>query len=104
MQKASRKKPIRYYSAKRRKTYARGDAIDSLTLFDLFGWTCIICKDPIDRRRRCPDWRAATIEHITPLAKGGTHTWDNVAPAHYKCNMDKADFSLDDINGAIMST
>lgn len=85
------KKAIKYYSAKRRKIYASGDPIDALVLFDLFGWTCIVCKDPIDKRRRCPDWRAATIEHIVPLAHGGTHTWDNVGPAHYRCNQLKAE-------------
>lgn len=97
MSRTKARKPIRYYSAKRRKTYAAGDTIDALTLFDLFGWTCIICMESIDRRRRCPDWRAATIEHIVPLAKGGTHTWDNVAPAHYKCNMQKADLSCEEL-------
>lgn len=91
MSKTKRSKPIRYYSANRRKVYARGDEIDALTLFELFGWTCIICRQPIDRRKRCPDWRAATIEHIIPLAHGGTHTWDNVGPAHYKCNLDKGE-------------
>jgi 5-methylcytosine-specific restriction endonuclease McrA len=34
---------------------------------------------------------AATVEHIIPICKGGTHTWDNVAPAHYLCNMNKGD-------------
>lgn len=86
-----RKKPIKYYNANRRKIYALGDSIDALTLFDLFGWRCVICKKQINPRRRCPDWRAATIEHIVPLAHGGTHTWDNVGPAHYKCNQDKGD-------------
>lgn len=98
MSRTGRKKPVKYYSAKRRKVYACGDEIDSVTLFELFGWTCIICKEEIDRRRRCPDWRAATVEHIVPLASGGTHTWDNVGPAHYKCNMDKADFTCEELS------
>lgn len=87
----TRRKPIKYYSASRRKVYAHGDDIDAVTLFELFGWTCIICNENIDYRRRCPDWRAATIEHIVPISKGGTHTWDNVAPAHLRCNLDKQD-------------
>lgn len=92
----TRRKPVKYYSPKRRAVYARGDEINALVLFDLHGWICFLCKKPIDKRKRCPDWRAATIEHIIPLAQEGTHTWDNVAPAHYKCNMDKSDLSLDE--------
>lgn len=85
------KKPVRYYSPKRRAIYAKGDQINALVLFELFGWTCYLCKGPIDRRRRCPDYRAATIEHLKPISAGGTHTWDNVVPAHYRCNINKAD-------------
>lgn len=83
------KKTVRYYSPKRRKIYAQGDDIDALVLFERFNWTCHLCGEKIDRRRRCPDWRAATVDHIVPLAQGGTHTWENVAPAHLKCNLDK---------------
>lgn len=32
-----------------------------------------------------------TIDHIIPLAKGGTDTIDNLAAAHRKCNRDKGD-------------
>lgn len=71
--------------------YAKGDTIDHLTLFNLHGWICCICKGPIDPHRRMPDPLAATVEHRTPLAQGGTHTWDNVGPAHARCNFAKAD-------------
>ena len=27
-----------------------------------------------------------SIDHILPLSKGGTHTWDNVQLAHFRCN------------------
>ena len=30
-----------------------------------------------------------TIDHIIPLSKGGTHTWDNVQLAHNSCNSRK---------------
>lgn len=69
--------------------YADGDDIDSLTLFELYAWTCVLCKEPINRRLRVPNYYAATVEHKIPLALGGTHTWDNVAPAHYLCNLTK---------------
>lgn len=34
-----------------------------------------------------------TIEHRIPLARGGTHTWDNVRLACWKCNTDKGTHS-----------
>lgn len=88
---SKKKRPVRYYSPKRRAVYARGDKIDAFILFELFDWTCYLCKNPIDKRRRCPDWRAATVEHLMPISLGGTHTWDNVVPAHLKCNEQKRD-------------
>ena len=73
-----------------------GDCINHLTLFEMHGWICWICKDPINRRLRLPHFMAATVEHIIPLARGGTHTWDNVVPAHAKCNFSKGDSLPDD--------
>jgi len=76
----------KYYSPKRRRVYAQGDDIDHLTLFNLRGWVCYDCGEPVDPKRRFPDPMAATVEHIIPISKGGTHTWDNCDMAHAKCN------------------
>ena len=81
----------KYYSPKRRAVYAKGDEIDALTLFNLHGWVCVICREDIDPAKRLPDVLAATVEHRVPLCQGGTHTWDNVGPAHALCNFSKAD-------------
>lgn len=35
-----------------------------------------------------------SIDHITPLSKGGSHTWDNVQLAHKQCNSIKSDKTL----------
>lgn len=32
-----------------------------------------------------------TIDHIVPMSKGGSHTWDNVQVAHAICNSIKSD-------------
>lgn len=32
-----------------------------------------------------------SIDHVVPLAKGGTHSWDNVKLAHRMCNYIKSD-------------
>lgn len=81
----------RYYSPKRRAVYAQGDKIDHLVLFNLHDWICNICLEAIDPTLRFPHIMAATVEHVIPLCRGGTHTWDNVRPAHARCNFDKGD-------------
>lgn len=86
---AKRRYKGKYYSPKRRAVYAQGDHIDHLTLFNLHNWICNICKEAIDPRLRFPNIMAATVEHVIPLCKGGTHTWDNTRPAHAKCNFEK---------------
>jgi len=96
-------KKVQYYSPKRRAVYAQGDDIDHLTLFNLFAWTCWVCKNPINPRLRFPNYMAATVEHIIPLCKGGTHTWDNVAPAHAKCNFDKGDSLPNGLSGTMIA-
>lgn len=66
------------------------------------GWRCGICRKRIDPS--VPAWKpgsweqnplTATIDHILPLAKGGTHTRDNVQIAHLECNVAKGDRVLD---------
>ena len=94
-----KKRPVEYYSKKRRAIYAAGDAIDHVTLFELHGWTCWVCKNPINRYLRFPNFMAATVEHIIPLCQGGTHTWDNLAPSHAKCNFQKGDSLPDEFSG-----
>lgn len=55
---------------------------------------CQICGNPVDDtdiekghiKRLYP-----TIDHIIPLSKGGSHTWDNVQLAHMSCNAGKCD-------------
>lgn len=79
----------KYYSPKRRALYAQGDQIDHLALFELHNWICNICEEPIDRSLRFPNVMAATVEHVIPLCRGGTHTWENTRPAHAKCNFEK---------------
>lgn len=70
---------------------------DSITLAALYrksNGVCTICGEPVDVTdindghigRRYP-----TLDHIVPLSKGGTHTWDNVQLAHMSCNAGKCD-------------
>lgn len=47
------------------------------------GRICHICSEPILLTDKIH------FDHIIPLAKGGTHTQDNVAPSHSRCNLRK---------------
>ncbi len=50
---------------------------------------CHICGEPIDYTLKWPDPRCFVVDHVTPIAKGGTHTFDNTAAAHADCNSKK---------------
>lgn len=52
---------------------------------------CALCGQPIDYSLHHLDPMAFTVDHIVPLAKGGTDTLDNKQPAHRRCNRTKGD-------------
>lgn len=52
---------------------------------------CGICSETIDPALVWPDKRARTIDHVIPLARGGTHEYANVQLAHMVCNARKND-------------
>ena len=75
--------------------------MDDITLDDLIvrdSNICWICGKPCDQTDF--DYNGSTfiigrmyptIDHVFPLSKGGTHTWDNVRLAHMICNSLKRD-------------
>ena len=44
---------------------------------------CYLCGAPIESASD------AHMDHVIPIARGGTHTRDNLAPAHARCNQIK---------------
>lgn len=55
--------------------------IDYKALLAKYGKVCHLCRKPIDGD--------LTWDHVKPLARGGTHTEDNLKPAHRRCNSRK---------------
>ena len=45
--------------------------------------TCSICRKDIRFREDL------SVDHITPRSKGGTSSFDNLQPAHKRCNQKK---------------
>jgi hypothetical protein len=65
------------------------ERINKRKVLDRDHWMCSICGLPIDKHVKFPDTRCATIDHCIPLAMGGSHTYENVRAAHFKCNCSK---------------
>lgn len=55
---------------------------------ELEWWSCAYCD------RSFGEKVVLEIDHIRPLAKGGLHTWSNLAPACRECNQSKSDHEL----------
>ena len=56
---------------------------------------CYLCFGKCDWNDVDADGNACdnypSIDHVKPIAKGGTHTWDNIKLAHRRCNWEKSD-------------
>jgi 5-methylcytosine-specific restriction endonuclease McrA len=66
-------------------------------IYDRDGGMCQICHDKqiIDRNLKAPHPLSASIDHVIPLAKGGTHEPSNCQLAHFICNSRKSDKVMD---------
>ena len=77
-------------------TYEAG--IDHESVYDKSDGTCALCGGRVADPSVWWDWDgktwmplAPTVDHIMPLARGGSHTWSNVQLAHNRCNVLKSD-------------
>lgn len=88
------------YRRKRRIAERRSDpGVNRKNLREQYGDHCFYCESLMSfapRRRTqkfSPDM--ATLEHVVPIAEGGTHTWDNTVLACWACNGSKNRTALD---------
>lgn len=76
--------------AKARGVYA--EAIDPIAIFESEGWRCWLCGvKTLKSKRGTTHPLAPELDHMIPLAKGGAHSFANVACACRACNAKKAD-------------
>lgn len=54
--------------------------------------TCQLCLAYIDSSLRFPDTKSFSVDHILPIALGGSDTPDNVQASHLGCNARKAHY------------
>jgi 5-methylcytosine-specific restriction endonuclease McrA len=75
--------------ARQHKAFVRN--VNRKEIFKRDHWICGICGQPVDSILRHPHPGSATLDHIIPLAKGGTHEPSNTQLAHFMCNSLKSD-------------
>lgn len=54
-------------------------------------WRCYLCGFAVDPELRWPDDLAASVDHVVPVSRGGSHRMANLRLTHWRCNRDKAD-------------
>ncbi len=75
--------------ARKRKAWV--EEVWRSVVFERDGWICQLCGDPVDPETEWPDTQCASLDHITPLAQGGDHSYTNTQLAHHLCNSLKGD-------------
>ena len=96
---AEGREPSPKWDERRRANWAKRDALKrgaaggvSFAYSDVFerdGWVCGICREAVDVELVWPDSYSASLDHIVPLSKGGSHSPDNAQCAHLVCNISK---------------
>lgn len=70
--------------------------IDIYKLIERDGGCCYLCGDDVLFSYHYNDPKYPTIEHVLPISKGGSHSWDNVKVACRECNTRKSATLIDD--------
>ncbi|MFI9076051.1 HNH endonuclease [Streptomyces sioyaensis] len=75
----------------RRARIRGGDAerFDPSEVFERDGWRCYLCRVVTLPDADRYDPRKTTLDHVVPLAKGGSHTRQNTRCACRQCNVRK---------------
>jgi hypothetical protein len=63
--------------------------INENDVYEKYNWTCAICGEKIDPDIKWPSPQSKSIDHIIPVSKGGSHTFNNLQLAHLGCNSTK---------------
>lgn len=58
-------------------------------IYERDSWKCGICGEAIDRDVKYPAPGSPSLDHILPLALGGSHDPSNLQAAHLHCNVSK---------------
>lgn len=75
---------------RRARIYAvEHETIKAAEIYERDGWRCGLCSGRVSKHHTYPHPMSASLDHIVPLSKGGTHTKDNTQLSHWSCNHQK---------------
>lgn len=74
-----------------RKKNAFVQKVNRKEVFERDGWICQYCGEPVDPNLNGRHPMMASLDHIIPISKGGTHEPRNVQLVHFRCNCKKGD-------------
>jgi 5-methylcytosine-specific restriction endonuclease McrA len=86
---AHQKAEWRKHTNTRQAQKDQGERFDATEVYERDGYRCGLCEGKVDPALRYPEPMSASLDHITPLARGGAHTRANTQCAHLVCNLKK---------------
>jgi 5-methylcytosine-specific restriction endonuclease McrA len=90
IRKPKRVRPSGRNSVRRAKQYGVAwERIRHRDIYERDGWICGICGGQVDSSLKYPDPKSASLDHIVPFVRGGSHLVSNVRCSHFGCNLAK---------------
>lgn len=82
---------VRKLSKRRRARQADAfvEDVDMEALISRYGGLCYLCEEPVEMNVGIYHPKAATLDHIIPIARGGEHSTANAGLACRDCNVKK---------------
>lgn len=76
----------------RRRAMKKTTMVEKVTYEEVkerYGDICYLCNTQINWKLKWPALKSKSFDHMIPLARGGTHTYENIRLTHLACNMSK---------------
>lgn len=85
-------------AARRARAELEGNATPELieAKWEASDKTCCLCGQPIEDTMPPRHPMSRTLEHLTPIVRGGRHDIDNIGFAHHSCNSSKWSKTLEE--------
>ena len=80
---------VRGHTMNTQRRIRTSEAIQDFKRIDIYerdGWICQLCKKNVNPQLFFPNSACASLDHVIPLSRGGSHKATNVQLAHLRCN------------------